>query len=102
LEYHRPNIIIDLRIYPKLVLDQIADLFVTSQIPHALYSYPDLSIPGLFSPLKRIDLIPRRLDRKVSYENIYVMVDYTTGSMGEQTAGADGIVSLFIAEKDIW
>jgi carboxyl-terminal processing protease len=118
LEYPRPNIIIDLRIYPNLVIDQIADLFVTSRIPHASYSYPDLSIPGLFSPLKMIDLAPRRSDRKVAYEKIYVMVDYTTGSMGEftcmgfqalpnvitigdQTAGADGDVSSVILPGNV-
>jgi carboxyl-terminal processing protease len=118
LNNSRPNIIVDLREYPKLVIDQIADLFITQRIPHAAYSYPIVSIPGLFSDIEMINLKPRRLDRKVTYEKIFIMVDYSTLSMGEftcmafqalpntitigdQTAGADGNVTRIILPGNV-
>jgi carboxyl-terminal processing protease len=118
LKNPRPNIIIDLRTYPKCVLDQIADLFAYNRVPFAAYSYPDLSMPGSFSPLRMMYLEPRRKQGKVKYQNIYLLVNYTTGSMGEftvmafqalpnvttvgdQTAGADGDVSMVILPGNI-
>lgn len=110
LKYDRPCIIIDLRLYPNWILNQISDLFAKDKIPFAAYFCTDISKPGIFSNPKDLMLNPRRSNHKANYTKIILLVDYTTISRGEflsmafqalpnvftfgdNTAGADGNIS---------
>lgn len=118
LSYKKPKIIIDLRVYPNWMLNQIADLFTTNDLPYAAFQIPIISLPGLFGPPELLYLKPRKDAIKVDYEQIVIMVNYTTISRGEflcmafqslpnvltfgdKTAGADGDVSKILLPGNI-
>jgi len=118
LSSEKSTIIIDLRKYPNSVFDQIADLFAPKDLPFAAYRYPDISLPGNFSPPILTFLKPKKNSIKANYEQIILMVNYTTLSQGEfmcmafqclphvitigdKTAGADGNICRLILPGNI-
>jgi carboxyl-terminal processing protease len=99
-------LVVDMRVYPERTSNALINRLLTDRKPNAIMTYPDLSYPGVFRPIR-----PRWYGKKNNKDHykgkVVILVNHETMSAGEfvsmiyqmapnattigsQTAGADG------------